>query len=185
MSLQLQILQPDGFAEASALSSRAMRKTESWLEIYRGEEDWRVPELQFLFEGFMLLKFRSDPRSIRVGRDENGKIVCSFIFANSTSPELSIWEKIRAGILHVPFRAGFAVFQRLLKTDEWHSSLCKSYIGDRQHFLVNVMAVEPSEQGKGWGSKFLTQALQEADSLGIPVLLGTNSEINVRFYTKL
>ncbi len=149
----LEILHPDYFPEAAKLAAKTMRNTQSYAEIYRGipsrqsdnigldneseeDKDWRCEQLQFLFEGFLCLKYGVDSSSPRGGflprfppsmsEDSTNisanerELACSFMFTFSETPESSFWAKVKAGILQVPFRSGFAAFKRLLATDDWH-----------------------------------------------------------------
>ena len=47
------------------------------------------------------------------------------------------------------------------------------------------MTVLPEYQGKGVGTFALSKALQEADELGMPCILGTQERRNVVFYSRL
>jgi len=47
------------------------------------------------------------------------------------------------------------------------------------------MVVRPDMQGKGVGTHALKQALDEADDAGLPVMLATQEERNIRFYRRL
>lgn len=185
-AMQLQYLTSNEEAVAAgALAAKAMRSTESYLEIYRGEVTWRELQLAHLFQGFIKLKRMSGESNARIAKDLSGAIVCSFLFAKSTDQKASFWSKVQCGILEIPFRSNFASFARLIKADEWHSEQMAGILGDRPHYVLNMMVVSPSEQGRGVGSACLSQALAEADAIQYPVVLSTHLEINVRFYSKL
>ena len=52
-------------------------------------------------------------------------------------------------------------------------------------FTLERMVVLPEHQGRGLGSRCLGVALETASSAGLPTLLSTQLEVNVRFYGKL
>lgn len=176
---------PADIEAAGFLAADTMRHTPSYVEIYRGEEEWRVAQLRHLFPNFIRLKVVCGKDSVRLARDEGGAVVCSFMFAKSTDKKPSFWNKVQVGILEIPFRANLSSFKRLIQTDHWHTQHLMELVGDRPHYFVNMMVVAPAAQGKGVGTACLKQALKEADDENMPVILSTNSEINVRFYSKL
>jgi GNAT superfamily N-acetyltransferase len=181
----LEVLSVDMFPEAAALAAHTMRDNFSYNEVFRGEEGWREQQARDLFQRWMTVKWMSSPNTVRGGRGPDGKLVCTFLFAPSTDPQPSLWSKIQCGLLLIPFYSGLGPFQRMLQSDDWHTMHMKEIIGDRPHFVVNIMAVGEDQQGKGYGSLYLRQALKEADEAGYATILGTNKEINVRFYTRL
>jgi ribosomal protein S18 acetylase RimI-like enzyme len=188
MSLpRLEILHSEKDVEAAGvLAAETMKNSVSYVEIFRGEEGWRKRQLEIFFANFIRLKLMCGADSVRMARDESDNaLLCSFMFANSTHRTPSFWNKVQVGILEIPFRANFASFSRLIKIDDYHHKELAIVIGERPHYFVNMMVVAPSQQGRGVGSSCLRQALQEADDVGYPVVLSTNLEINVRFYSKL
>ena len=52
------------------------------------------------------------------------------------------------------------------------------------HWYLQSLAVEPKEQGKGYGSFLLRSMFEKIDKQGLPVYLETNTESNVVFYQK-
>jgi GNAT superfamily N-acetyltransferase len=52
------------------------------------------------------------------------------------------------------------------------------------HWYLWILAADPSEQGKGLGTKILEDELREADLAGLPCYLETAKEINLKFYEK-
>lgn len=52
------------------------------------------------------------------------------------------------------------------------------------HYYVSIAAVEPTQQGKGHGSRLLRAIHRIADSEGVPLFLDCSSERNVAVYKK-
>ncbi|MQA04428.1 MAG: GNAT family N-acetyltransferase [Streptosporangiales bacterium] len=52
------------------------------------------------------------------------------------------------------------------------------------HWYLSVLGTDPSAQGRGVGTKLLTDRLAECDRAGEPAYLETNKERNVRFYER-
>mmetsp|Transcript_24481 Transcript_24481/g.79080 ORF Transcript_24481/g.79080 Transcript_24481/m.79080 type:complete len:212 (+) Transcript_24481:270-905(+) len=65
------------------------------------------------------------------------------------------------------------------KTDEMHDTHAAM-----PHLFVNVFAVDPEKQGKGYGSVLLKFVASLADEAGVPAYLETRGERNVAFYSK-
>ena len=116
------------------------------------------------------------------------KLLAFFMFVSPDVPNVGLLDMLREGFLLAPIKFGFGVMKRLLSIkDEYerieHAILDKH--GITSLYKLERMVVHPSYQGKGVGSKALQQALDEADTKGLPVLLGTQEERNLRFYNKL
>ena len=116
------------------------------------------------------------------------KLLAFFMFVSPDVPNVGLLDMLREGFLLVPIKFGFGVMKRLLSIkDEYerieHAVMDKH--GITSLYKLERMVVHPSYQGKGVGSKALQQALDEADTKGLPVLLGTQEERNLRFYNKL
>ena len=53
------------------------------------------------------------------------------------------------------------------------------------HYYVSIMAVEPTQQGKGYASKLMGAISRIADAEGVPLFLECGSEKNVAVYSRL
>jgi ribosomal protein S18 acetylase RimI-like enzyme len=180
-------LKEDDITHAADLCARAFLDSPSYVGIYGGTSEWRYGELVFLFESNLRMIFTTQPNSLHGGYDhssETPKLVCFFMFPRSDTPSATLWQKISAGLLLIPLRCGFSVFSRLMTSSSHFDEIFEKAL-PQTHFELQRMVVDPNYQGKGIGSRCLSEALKKADSLSLPVILGTQEEINVRFYEKL
>lgn len=68
----------------------------------------------------------------------------------------------------------------LLATEQAH----QQDMGDRPHWYLGLMVVNPASQGKGIGSRLLQPGIDLADRDGLPCYVVTFTEQAVRFYQK-
>ena len=153
---------------------------------------FRKQFLTWLFErNFRLRLGTSVNRAVFDNSSSDGKkkkLLAFFMFVSPDVPNVGLLDMLREGFLLAPIKFGFGVMKRLLSIkDEYerieHAVMDKH--GITSLYKLERMVVHPSYQGKGVGSKALQQALDEADTKGLPVLLGTQEERNLRFYSKL
>ena len=111
----------------------------------------------------------------------DGELVCSFMFVPPEVPDISFCDMVRAGLLKLPLLFGLRRLSRLLKA----KSLEEEELSTLGAFRLERMVVSPLMQGRGIGSRALQIALAEADAAGKPVVLSTNEERNVAFYSRL
>ncbi|MBQ1075814.1 GNAT family N-acetyltransferase [Micromonospora sp. C31] len=62
---------------------------------------------------------------------------------------------------------------------------CASLRSAEPAFLLATVGVRGADQGRGLGARVLRPGLADADRAGLPALLETSSEPNVRFYRRL
>lgn len=55
----------------------------------------------------------------------------------------------------------------------------------RPHIYADFVAVRPGMQGQGRGTKIMKVICDYADSIGLPVMLFTNTDEDIKFYKKL
>lgn len=53
-----------------------------------------------------------------------------------------------------------------------------------EHWYLNELGVDPTFQGKGYGSSLMRYMLKKIDEQGLPVYLETSLEKNVKYYEK-
>jgi GNAT superfamily N-acetyltransferase len=84
----------------------------------------------------------------------------------------------------LPLKVGWNRFGRWLKflaaTEQAH----QQDMGDRPHWYLGIMVVNPKSQGQGVGSRLLQPILKQASEEGVACYLVTFTEQAVRFYRK-
>jgi hypothetical protein len=185
--------------DAIELVSLAFLKTKSYLEMFRCEDNVEL-QLQMhkaVFSKIIRIAHAKYPSALHYfyendcnissveGETQERKMICSFSFLPSNA-SFSLWEKIQFGLLKIPFEVGFKAFFRLLKAESVYAEKYRKHLNGRCAIEVGRMVVHPSCQGKGTGLRCLGNALkEEADKHELPVILSTQDERNVRFYSKL
>jgi len=173
--------------KASKLAAAAFLHTSSYVAVYHGLDDiQREHELQWLFQrNFELM----DPRYQRFFyKDYNyDQLKCFYMIVPSNDATLSMWKKISGGMLNLLFRAGgFPVVRRVIEVSDWIDAEITSCMAPEIPYLtLQRMVVSPDLQGQGVGTNCLRLALREADTEGLPIVLSTQDEKNVIFYSRL
>jgi GNAT superfamily N-acetyltransferase len=132
-----------------------------------------------------------------------GKVMTCFFMLLRSDAEVSIWQKLRAGLLTLLFISGLKSFNRMLAAGDYFDKMklvtfqfdgtddgsAKTLRKDAQipvHLNLARMVVHPDYQGRGVGSAALRRALETvADGQQLPVVLSTQLDRNVTFYERL
>jgi GNAT superfamily N-acetyltransferase len=87
-------------------------------------------------------------------------------------------------LYNLPFKCGWNRLERwlscLLAIEQAH----QQDMGDRPHWYLELMVVNPASQGRGVGSRLLQPVLDRASQEGLPCYVVTFTEQAVRFYQK-
>jgi GNAT superfamily N-acetyltransferase len=181
--------------DAAVLAARAFCDSPAYVYILRGDRNFRLEALVWLFERYISLAQDAsktcDPT--RCVLSASGRLV-SFFCLLPIASSISTWSKVCAGLLCFPILFGAKPFLRLLalgnQFDQTTRSLADKYIpseADRLNALVlERMVVEPSLHGRGLGSACLSAALAPPrDAARAAVVLSTQLPRNVEFYSRL
>ena len=98
-------------------------------------------------------------------------------------PMSTFLRQVRAGMLALPLRFGFAGFRRLLAYDAVAQKLHHDH-ATMPHWYLAAIGVDPDQQGKGVGGALLGPILERADASGLHCYLETQKDSNVRLYEK-
>ena len=147
-----------------------------------GSVQERVVFLDWMFAKNFLLRLDADCCRCTYNGQQ---LVCFFMF---TKPG---WHA-KGWVGGRLFAYGYSAVNRLLDTKNWFEKKERDILDARsaqslgtEMIRLERMTVLPAFQGQGIGSSSLGKALKEADDLGLPCILGTQEEQNVRFYQKL
>lgn len=97
--------------------------------------------------------------------------------------DLSPGQIMKAGGLKLPFRTGFGPFMRLMRMLDKGSATHKKAV-PVPHWYLAMVAVEPSQQGKGLGKALIEHGLARADADRVPCYLETSNERNLPLYER-
>lgn len=154
----------------------------------------------FYDDPITLYIFPNDQERKKVLKHVFRTIVCIGIthgVVHATSPNLegiAIWipckrfkEKtswfLRCGGLTLGIRIGLKTAKRSNPIRNFLEEVQAEIISDK-HWYLNELGVDPTFQGKGYGSSLLRHMLNKIDEQGLPVYLETSLEKNVKYYEK-
>lgn len=171
--------------EEARMITEAFLNSPGYVEVFRGTEEFRREAMEFLFRRNLYLVKKKCPESIHCMRSEGGEIACFFMLVPSFGAHHTMYEKIvEGGILEFGVRFGFNVLSRLIKLSDFADACDEEFMQGRKYYNLQRMVVSPAQQGKGIGSKYLAEALKQADKEQLPVVLTTQEERNTVFYTR-
>lgn len=98
--------------------------------------------------------------------------------------KISLWEYIQNGFLLSPFLLGFKNYVRSMECENFVGDTQEELLGDRPHFYLWGLTVDPAHKGEGIGTALLQPALAKADAVKMPFYLETHDEKNVQYYTR-
>lgn len=189
INIHYELVRKEDILLASTLCARSFLHSPLYYSIFRGTDEWRLEQLTWFFNLNINMIYELEPSCLYGTYDYTNqnkpKLISFYLFCHSNSIHPSLWDKLKAGLLLIPFRCGYNVFTRLLTTSNHFDAIFPSLHGNREHFELQRMVVDPDYQGKGIGSKSLSQGIKKADELGLPIFLTTQLEINTKFYKKL
>jgi GNAT superfamily N-acetyltransferase len=208
----LQILDSSYIPECAKVMAEAFSESPSYIYIFRGTKDYRVNALEWVFERNLRLTVGKCPSALRgVLEAETSQVICCFLWTPAEHSDLKLWEMIRAGLWQLPIRFGYPTLNRLLNLmGQMEAAGGKPRDGNIQtgdvaqsspaikyrYIMLERMAVRPTWQGKGLGTKALRAILQEeqnklnclddgANIQQIQIQFETQEDRNVRFYSRL
>ena len=185
LELRHSLLTTDGplLLEATTLAASAFQSTPSYAYMVP-DDSGRSTFLRWLFERNFWLRLQTD--CCRCTYDEaTGDLISFFMFVKPSVPHPSLMDNLRAGLVGGAFIHGFGAVRRLLQTKSWFEVKQEEVLGSREAISLERMVVLPAYQGKGVGSRALSESLKEADALRLPCVLATQEERNVVFYGRL
>ena len=183
------LLTANRLPEASGLAALAFAQSPCYVEIMPGSVQERVVFLDWMFSKNFLLRLDADCCRCTYNGQQ---LVCFFMFTKPGTRHPSLCDMLRVGLVAGLFAYGYSAVNRLLDTKNWFEKKERDILDARsaqslgtEMIRLERMTVLPAFQGQGIGSSSLGKALKEADDLGLPCILGTQEEQNVRFYQKL
>jgi ribosomal protein S18 acetylase RimI-like enzyme len=82
------------------------------------------------------------------------------------------------------YKLGMEASKRIKPIEEYSTKVHREFAPE-DHWYLQTLGVEPSHQGKGYGSLLMEYMLEKIDATNpLPVFLETSTEINVKFYKR-
>ena len=94
---------------------------------------------------------------------------------------ISYWKFVKNGGFKFPFRFGIKNTKKITFVQAVNDSIRNIYM-KVPYWYLDVIAVDPKFQGKGFASMLLKPMLRRIDKQNLPIWLETNLERNVQFY---
>lgn len=152
---------------------------------------WSDPFIEYLFpdesertilaEKYFLLNIRRKLMTCEVGVTSSlkGIVACHSYRGEKIKDEESASDPLR----RMPYMIGDAPYERLVTAGKALEEE-RRRIMYMPHCYLYLLAVEPGQQGKGYGSLLIRPILEQADEKRLPCYLVTMRESNLLFYDK-
>jgi ribosomal protein S18 acetylase RimI-like enzyme len=184
-------LRPSDLPGAADCAASAFVNSPMYSWILQGMDTYKKKHslLDWLFLRNFQLMYDVNPACLFGLRDETGRIVCSFMIAPPGN-KVTLPQMIRYGLLALPIKFGWTALKRMLSAKDITDAASDRYAEQHglpsHHWELQRMVVNPEFQGRGFGSKCLSVALQSlVKPSGLPCVLNTQEARNVTFYQRL
>ncbi|UCG54907.1 MAG: GNAT family N-acetyltransferase [Dehalococcoidia bacterium] len=91
------------------------------------------------------------------------------------------WRIITSSASQLALKIGLRAQRKILAFHQYMDKKRKELVPTK-HFYLNMLAVDPKYQGKGYASKLLNAMLSETEKEGLPCYLETGGDKNVSIY---
>ena len=144
--------------------------------------------LAWFWERYLWLSVAFNPENYVIMNGED--VIAETCILFHDGHVVTFWDKMRAGILKMPFVAGMNAVNRMLKNGNLslEDDILWGKLGlDKTKFSkIEHVAVDPKFQGRGLGRKIVEHSIERIRQKGYSgCFLGTQKKANVDFYTKL
>lgn len=150
------------------------------------ENETRTSKLEWLLG--LNLKLQLKHGAMSFCYPENAKVKALGYWTKPNEVKVGTRQKIKGGLLMVPFKMGWSGFKRVMETTAAVDDHLKRTIGSEQpYYYLNNMVMEESRRGKGWGSKILEKQFEviSRKTPNATLALNTQRYWTVKFYEKL
>ena len=133
-----------------------------------------------LFFQVMLLSWRQTGELFAVSNELEG-IVC---FSTGESEGIPIQEFLKAGGWKLPFAANPLIFRNIRRYEAQNAAMRSAKKGFRGAWTLNLLAVDPVRQGRGYGAAMMRALTNELDRQSAKCYLETENPANLKFYER-
>lgn len=183
--MEIRALEAADIAATAALLAKAMDDDPAYRFLFPREQERRAGLEDFFRRN---LRTHLPYRCTYVGVVE-ANVVATVTMRPPGGVPISMWTLIRRGLLPFALTHGHRAVQRLLTLKDTYDAIETRVARGELHWFVHMMAVEPSEHGKGLGSRLLRIVLDATagkvpPAAAAPAILTTHSQRNVVFYQR-
>lgn len=149
-------------------------------------DDKRIAQMEWLLGLNLKLQLKLGAESFCI--PENGEVKAMGFWTRPNEVIVGTKEKIKAGLLKVPFKMGLGGFRRVMEASAAIEEHLNRTIGSTQPYrYLNNMVMEESLRGKGWGSRILQKQFEliQAKTPNAVLALNTQRYWTVKFYERL
>ena len=117
----------------------------------------------------------------------DGELVGVGFWQPPAAPEMGVVDMVRHGLVAAPFALGFGATRRAIRIQFAMERRRVEVLAGQEAWCLHTFGVDPRMQGRGLGTRVLRAELARLDDEdpGRPVVLETQTEVNVRFYRRL
>jgi ribosomal protein S18 acetylase RimI-like enzyme len=113
----------------------------------------------------------------------NGEGICWW-FRPGERPYASLWQNMKVGFWQIPFQFGLQGLRRMEECNSHINQILDAAIGGKPHWILDMIAVAPTLQGKGIGGGLMRPVFELADRDGLPCYVMTHNPRNLAFYRR-
>lgn len=147
-------------------------------DIFPDPEERRV-KTPYVHEFYLLYEFSNSKAFITSPKLE-GIVVCIHSDKWKTKP---FWQILTSGAIWPALKIGIKALRKLQALDK-HIERKHKELAPNKHWYLALLAVDPQHQGKGYGSRLLSEMLSYIDEEGLPCYLETDIGKNVSIYQR-
>jgi len=93
----------------------------------------------------------------------------------------TLWRTLTSGAIWLAIKIGHKALKKI-DTDDVYREKKHSELAPFEHWYLDILAVDPPHQGKGYASKLVKEMFSKMDTDGLPYYLETSGEKNVSMY---
>ncbi len=105
-------------------------------------------------------------------------------WAPHTTVDPSFWRLLRSGAFRAAIKMGSEIGRKIETLFKEIDKDRREHMKDRSYLYLQAIGVLPEFQGQGLGGRLLKPMFAKADIEGIPIYLETETEKNMKMYSK-
>ncbi|MFX0122994.1 MAG: GNAT family N-acetyltransferase [Candidatus Hodarchaeota archaeon] len=175
---ELYKIQKKDIKTACKVLGKAFHNDPAWTHVIPNE-NMRKRKLPTVFEYILLYSLKY---GMIYASTENLEGIVAW--APHTTVDPSLWRILRSGAFRAALKMGREIGRKIEKLFKQIDKDRRENMKDRPYLYVQIIGVLPEFQGQGFGGRLLKPMFAKADKEGIPIYLETETEKNVKIYSK-